>query len=90
MTLYLEKLMFFNFEWEFYRIHFLIFLHSIKSIFFENLKKRLKSVVKIQHFVFLTKIIGFLKKNRSYLYIKAMFIINNKQKQTKQIKEKYE
>jgi hypothetical protein len=50
-------------------------------------KKKVKYVVKIQHFVLLIKIIGFLKKNRPYLYIKAMFIINNKQKQTK---EKYD
>tara|TARA_B110001450_G_scaffold242892_1_gene253630 strand:- start:382 stop:537 length:156 start_codon:yes stop_codon:yes gene_type:complete len=51
------------------------------------LKKKLKIVVKIQHFGLLDKIRGFLKKNRSFLYIKALFIINNKQKQTK---EKYE
>ena len=57
-------------------------------MFFENLKKRLKSVVKIQHFVLLIKIIGFLKKNSSYLYIKTLFIINNKQKQTKTNKGK--
>ena len=58
------------------------FLIYIKSIFFENLQKRLKSVVKIQHFVLLMKVRGLFKKNSSYLYIKAMFIINNKQKQT--------
>tara|TARA_B110000459_G_scaffold93440_1_gene104451 strand:+ start:250 stop:414 length:165 start_codon:yes stop_codon:yes gene_type:complete len=54
------------------------------------LKEKLKSVVKIQHFALLIKIRDFLKKNRSYLYIKALFIINNKQKQIKQTKEKYE
>ena len=30
------------------------------------------------------KIREFLEKNESYLYIKGMFIINNKQKQTKE------
>ena len=50
-------------------------------------EKRLKSVVKLQHFVLLIKIIDFLKKNKPYLYIKEVFIINNKQKQTK---EKYD
>ena len=53
----------------------------------ENLKRKVKYVVKIQHSVHLIKIIGFLKKNRPYLYIKTVFIINNKQKQTK---EKYD
>tara|TARA_B100000767_G_scaffold255414_1_gene261569 strand:+ start:315 stop:548 length:234 start_codon:yes stop_codon:yes gene_type:complete len=66
------------------------FLIQHKVYIFENLKERLKSVVKIQHFALLIKIRGLLKKNRSYLYIKTLFIINNKQKQTKQIKEKYE
>ena len=61
---------------------FFNFLIYIKSIFFENLQKRLKSVVKIQHFVLLMKVRKLFRKNRSYLYIKAMFIINNKQKQT--------
>ena len=68
MKLYLEKLIFFNFEWKLE-------------------KKKVKYVVKIQHFVHLIKIIGFFKKNRPYLYIKTVFIINNKQKQTK---EKYD
>jgi hypothetical protein len=49
--------------------------------------EKVKYVVKIQHFILLMKIIDFLKKNTPYLYIKGLFIINNKQKQTK---EKYE
>ena len=59
---------------------FFNFLIYIKSIFFENLQKRLKSVVKIQHFILLMKVRNLFKKNRSYLCIKAMFIINNKHK----------
>tara|TARA_B110000444_G_scaffold147254_1_gene137706 strand:- start:45 stop:269 length:225 start_codon:yes stop_codon:yes gene_type:complete len=53
----------------------------------EIIPRKGKYVVKIQHFVLLIKIVDFLKKYRPYLYIKAMFIINNKQKQ---IKEKYD
>ena len=48
-------------------------------MFFENSKKGLKSVVKIQHLSILIKIRVFFIKNSSYFCIKPLFIINNKQ-----------
>ena len=44
-----------------------------------------KNVVKIQHYLFFMQNNLFLRKIGSYFCIKIMFIINKKQKQTKEI-----
>ena len=46
-----------------------------------------KNVVKRQHYLFFMQNNLFLRKIGSYFYIRIMFIINKKQKQTKEIYE---